>query len=210
MKRMLLGCIVLLVGFLAYAETRAPAAFHSAEKLKEMSTLVFTGTVMKIETVEKYKVSFPTEAKVVKVVKGELEKKEISFKHKNPGRCIIIEKEFNTPKVGQEGTFYIQDQGGTLVLIGYIKKTEQIDEVVARKLAIQQYHKLFFDKYYFNPVDKKHHKFPKLDGKFFHKAKLQGGAWQLAGDPPAGVHVYAKVSIDGKWVQLSRVGFAPQ
>lgn len=88
-----------------------------------MSTLVFTGKVAKIETNDKYRVSFPTEAKVDKIVKGKLEekKKEIAFKHKHPGRCIIIKKEYNTPEVGQTGTFYIQNQGGTLVLIGYIK-----------------------------------------------------------------------------------------
>ena len=128
MKKIILASLALLVvlGF-ARAETRAPGAFRSPEKLKEMSTLVFTGTVLKIETNEKYKVSFPVEAKVDKVVKGELKEKELSFKHKNPGRCIIIEEEFNTPKVGQEGTFYIQKQGETLVLIGYIKKTEQKD-----------------------------------------------------------------------------------
>ncbi|MFC1479092.1 hypothetical protein ACFL6F_00705 [Planctomycetota bacterium] len=125
MKKILIGCVALLLTLSIHAETRAPGAFRSPEKLKEMSTLVFVGTVLKVETVEKYRVSFPTDAKVGKVLKGQLEKREISFKHKNPGRYIIIEKEFNTPKIGQEGTFYIQDQGGTLVLIGYIK-TEQI------------------------------------------------------------------------------------
>ena len=124
-KRILTASVVLLLAVFAHAETRAPGAFHSPERLKVMSTLVFTGTVLTIETNEKYNVSFPTEAKIEKVVKGELKEKKLSFKHKNPGRCIIIEKEFNTPKVGQEGTFYIQKQGETLVLIGYIKKTEQ-------------------------------------------------------------------------------------
>ena len=125
MKTLLSGLVVMLCLAPAYAETRAPTAFYSPEKLKEMSTLVITGTVVRIETNEQYKVSFPTEAKVDTVVKGELEEKTLSFKHKHPGRCIIIEKEFNTPEVGQEGTFYIQKQGETLVLIGYIKKTEQ-------------------------------------------------------------------------------------
>jgi len=123
MKKLLFGLVAILVVASSYAETRAPGAFRSPEKLKEMSTLVFTGTVSKIETNKKYKVSFPVEAKVDKVVKGKLEDKKLSFKHKNPGRSIIIEKEFNTPEVGQKGTFYIQKQGEALVLIGYIKKT---------------------------------------------------------------------------------------
>ena len=85
-----------------------------------------------------------------------------------------------------------------------------IDEAGARALAIEQYHRLFLDKYFFNPVDRKHHKFPKLDAKFFHKVEIKDGCWQLAGDPPAGIHVYAKVSLDAKFVQLTRVGFAPE
>ncbi len=67
-------------------------------------------------------VTFPTSAEVARVLKGKLEQKELSFKHKHPSRCVIFEEEFNMPKVGQEGTFYLQDQGGTLVLIGYLKK----------------------------------------------------------------------------------------
>jgi hypothetical protein len=127
MKNVLLVSLALFMAIYVHAETRAPSAFYSPEKLKEMSTLVFKGTVLEVETVEKYKVTFPTKAKVSNILKGKLQKKELTFKHKHPGRCIILEKEFNTPKVGQAGTFYIQDQGGTLVLIGYIKKTEPKD-----------------------------------------------------------------------------------
>ena len=126
MKKVILS--VSLVAFavmIAHAETRAPGAFRSPEELKEMSTLVFTGTVLKVETNKKYKVSFPTKARVNRIIEGKLKRKELSFKHKDPGRCIIIEKEFNTPKIRQKGTFYIQEQGETLVLIGYIQKTEQ-------------------------------------------------------------------------------------
>lgn len=208
MKKLAGGCLLVCLVVPCFAESRGGR--YTPEQLHEMSTLVFSGTVVEIETNEKYKVNFPTRAKVADVLKGEPKEKELSFKHKHPGRCVIFEVEFNIPKVGQEGTFYLQDQGGTLVLIGYIRKAGQIDEATARKLAIQQYHKLFSDKYFFNPVDKKHHKFPKLNGAYFHKADLKDGCWQLAGDPPAGVHVYAKVSAGGKWVQLTRVGFAPQ
>lgn len=121
MKKLIALCLLLCLVIAGFAETRAPGAFYTPEKLKEMSTLVFSGRVLKIETNDNYKVSFPVEAKVDKVVKGKLEEKKLSFKHKHPGRCIIIEKEFNTPRIGEEGTFYIQDQGGTLLLIGYIK-----------------------------------------------------------------------------------------
>lgn len=121
MKMLIVLSLILGSVVVGFSETRAPSAFHTPEKLEEMSTLVFSGTVLKIEASDKYKVSFPVEAKVEKVVKGKLKEKELSFKHKHPGRCIIIEKEFNTPRIGEEGTFYIQDQGGTLVLIGYIK-----------------------------------------------------------------------------------------
>jgi len=86
-----------------------------------MSTLVFKGVVTKIRTVEKYEKIFPVGAVASKVLKGELSETRIGFTHKHPGRCVIFREEFNTPRVGQEGTFFLQNQGGTLVLIGYIK-----------------------------------------------------------------------------------------
>lgn len=126
MKRCAALCLLLCLSVTGLAESRA--APYPPEKLKEMSTLVFTGTVMEVETVEKYEVTFPVRARAGKVVKGALKTPELSFKHKSPGRCVILEKEFNTPEVGQEGTFYIQDQAGTLTLIGYIKKAEPAPE----------------------------------------------------------------------------------
>ncbi|MBW8017013.1 MAG: hypothetical protein FVQ82_12575 [Planctomycetes bacterium] len=103
-----------------FAETRGSK--YTPEQLYKKSTLVFRGTVTKIETVEKYNNTFPVSAAVSKILKGKLKDKEFSFKHKNPGKNVIYKAEFNVPTVGQEGTFYIQDQSGTLVLIGYIKK----------------------------------------------------------------------------------------
>jgi hypothetical protein len=123
-NRFIILGILLIAALSARAESRAPESFYTPEKLKEMSTFVFEGTVVEIETNAQYKVSFPTKAAVASVLKGKLEAKELTFKHKHPGRCIILEKEYNTPQIGQAGTFYIEDQGGTLVLIGYIKKTE--------------------------------------------------------------------------------------
>jgi hypothetical protein len=86
----------------------------------------------------------------------------------------------------------------------------QIDENAARKLAIDQYNHLFKDKFILNPVDKKHHPLPALEAKSFRVAEVKDGCWQLALDPPAGWFVYAKVSLDGKWVQITSAGFAPE
>jgi len=87
---------------------------------------------------------------------------------------------------------------------------QQIDENMARKLAIDQYNQLFKDKYILNPVDSKHHLFPTFEAKSFRVAEVKDGCWQLALDPPAGWFVYAKVSLDGKWIQITSAGFAPE
>jgi hypothetical protein len=117
-----LSALVLAVSC-ASGEVREPKPY-TPQQLKDMSTLVFEGAVKEIETDSVYKVTFPTRAAVERVLKGRLEEKELTFGHKNPGRCLILEGEFNAPQVGQTGAFYIQEQGGILQLIGYIKKTE--------------------------------------------------------------------------------------
>ncbi len=116
-------CALLCFTMSALGETRGRS--YTPEQLYKMSTLVFQGEVTKIERVEKYDKTFPTAAKIVKLLKGKLDKNELSFKHKHPGRCVIFEKEFNVPALTQEGNFYLQDQNGTLVLIGYLKKIEE-------------------------------------------------------------------------------------
>ncbi len=83
-----------------------------------------------------------------------------------------------------------------------------IDENTARKLAVEQYNQLFKDKYLLGPVDSKYLQCPTLDAKSFRVAEVKDGCWQLALDPPAGWFVYAKVSLDGKWVQITRVGLS--
>lgn len=70
----------------------------------------------------KYRKAFPVRAKVAAVLKGKLDGKDVSFSHKHPGRSVIREAEFNKPAVAQKGTFYLKDEAGTLVLIGYIAK----------------------------------------------------------------------------------------
>lgn len=117
-------CALLCFTMPTLAETRGSP--YTPDQLHKMSTLVFEGTVLEIKTTDdKFKKTFPVKAKVSTVLKGKLDKNELSFKHKHPGRCVIFEKEFNVPEVEQEGTFYLQDQSGTLVLIGYLKKTEE-------------------------------------------------------------------------------------
>jgi hypothetical protein len=125
MKPFLMLSLLATAALAAHAESRAPEAFYTPAQLTEMSTVVLEGTVTQIETNAEYKVAFPAKALVRKIVKGQLDAKEVTFKHKHPGRHIILEKEYNTPAIGQAGTFFLQDQGGTLILIGYIRKTEQ-------------------------------------------------------------------------------------
>ena len=119
MKTLVTLCALLCLTAAGIAETRGTHYTH--EQLHKMSTLVFKGVVTKIRTVEKYEKIFPVGAVASKVLKGELSETRIGFTHKHPGRCVIFREEFNTPRVGQEGTFFLQNQGGTLVLIGYIK-----------------------------------------------------------------------------------------
>lgn len=84
----------------------------------------------------------------------------------------------------------------------------QIDEGTARKLAIDQYNHLFKDKFVL--IDSKYLQFPEFDAKSFRTAEIKNGCWELALDPPAGWFVYAKVSLDGKWVQITSSGFAAE
>jgi hypothetical protein len=120
MKRVIRLCVLVLTALSAHAESRDPNSPYTAQQLTQMSTLIFEGKVVAIETNAEHKVSFPTRATVGAVLKGRLEAMELLFKHKDPGRCIILEKDYNTPQIGQAGTFCLEDQGGTLVLIGYI------------------------------------------------------------------------------------------
>jgi len=122
MKNTLIVLILFFGVTTASAESRG--RHYAPETLRKMSTLVFTGKVLEITKNERYKLSFPSKSRVDNVIKGELKEKELSFAHKNPGRCVIFEEEYNTPVKGDEGTFYIQNQGGTLVLIGYITKNK--------------------------------------------------------------------------------------
>ena len=85
-----------------------------------------------------------------------------------------------------------------------------IPEDIARDLAIKRYNELFHDKYHLNPIDNKYYLFPELPPSYFHKAELREGNWYLEGDPPAGYFIYATVTGDGRHIELTRVGFAPQ
>jgi len=96
------------------------------------------------------------------------------------------------------------------LLVAATPSGTQVDEDTVRKLVSNQYNQLFKDKFILNPVDKKHHQFPTFEAKSFRVAEVRDGCWQLALDPPAGWFVYAKVSLDGKWVQITSAGFAAE
>jgi hypothetical protein len=118
-----IGAVVLfLAPLVVFAETRG--RHYTPAELFEQSTLVIKGTVAEIEMVDQRPVAFPTQATVAQVLKGSWRPKEIGFSHKHPDRNVIFEQEFNQPAKGQQGAFYLQEQNGRLVLIGYIKETE--------------------------------------------------------------------------------------
>jgi hypothetical protein len=104
------------------AEVRA--RHFTPEQLYEQSTLVIQGRVSGIAIVAEFEASFPVEASVDTVVKGRWPEKDIAFQHKHPGLHVIFEQEFNTPEMGQRGTFYIQKRNGSPMLIGYIRDAE--------------------------------------------------------------------------------------
>ena len=113
-------CLALFATAIAFAEFRLTP--YTPDQLYEMSSLVFTGTVLEIESVDAGDRKFPVRAKVDKILKGKSNEAELTFRHKHPALHAIFKEEFNTPSVGQEGTFFFEVQNGTLQLIGYIKK----------------------------------------------------------------------------------------
>lgn len=114
--------ILLFLTVPVYAEERA--CCYTPEQLYDMSTLVFEGTVTKIDTVEATGDRFPVEADVHTLLKGALDTPRLSFGHKGRGKFVSYEQEFNHPEIGQRGTCYIHEQNGFLLLIGYLKKAE--------------------------------------------------------------------------------------
>lgn len=112
-----LGLVLCATG--AVAESRGTP--YTPAQLLEQSTLVVKGVVLEVETVSGYEKTFPTKASVQEVLKGRWSGKEIAFQHKHPGRNVIFEREFNKPTKGENGTFYLREEGNALVLIGYIK-----------------------------------------------------------------------------------------
>lgn len=118
-----LGVFFLSVTCLHAEKRGAPC---SPKELHDQSALVFEGTVEAVEMDANggRAISFPKRARVKKVLKGETDAETLTFGHKNPGRHAIFKQEYNPPLIDQEGTFYLQDQRGNLILIGYIKKAE--------------------------------------------------------------------------------------
>ena len=115
--------VLTLCPMLSLGETRANS--KSPQQLTNESTLVVEGVVSGVDTVQEYKVSFPIKAEVTKVLKGTWNSNTIEFIHRSPGKWVIFQEEYNSPAIGQVGTFFLLDEDGKFVLIGYInKKTE--------------------------------------------------------------------------------------
>ena len=156
-----------------------------------------------IDTTHMFVVSYHIDGKAVHSWWVDTRKKTVQSRKIEPAPAVkadTVPEPTLVPKKGVTVTIRQSDEDA--------KPESTIDENTARKLAIEQYNKLFCDKYILNPLDAKHHKFPELDAKYFYKAEIKDGCWQLAGAPPAGWFVLARVSLDGKWVQLTSVGFA--
>lgn len=116
------AAVMLIVVTLSYAEVRV--RHYTPEELYEQSTLVFKGTVLAIENVPEFNISFPVRARVDAVVKGRWREKEIAFRYKHPGLHAIFRQEYNHPETDKQGTFYVQNRNGTLLLIGFISDTD--------------------------------------------------------------------------------------
>lgn len=134
MRTCLAMCVSLWLTLPASAESRAGT--YTPQQLHDQSTVVFEGTVTRMERVARYGKAFPVRAKVAAVLKGKLDGKDVSFRYKSPGKYVIFEAEFNKPEVGQKGTFYLKDFSGTLVLIGYIAKPATAPAVAARGFRV--------------------------------------------------------------------------
>lgn len=86
---------------------------------------------------------------------------------------------------------------------------EPIDEATARQQLIDRYAQLFGDKTYRNPLDGNHYPYPALGVDAFQRVERVGEVWELDIAPPAGVSVHGRVDLYGRWVELTRVEFAP-
>jgi hypothetical protein len=84
-----------------------------------------------------------------------------------------------------------------------------IGQDAARDLAAARYRMLFLGKYY-ETVDGVRHPFPTLDGSSFRDVVASGDAWLVNCAPLAGLTVEARVSRDGRWVEINQVSYASQ
>ncbi len=94
-----------------------------------------------------------------------------------------------------------------ILMIAAESTQSTVDEKTARKLAAEQYNQLFLGAYLL--LGSNYIQFPKLDPTSFDTVKVKDGCWQVVMDPPQGWYVDSKVSLDGKWVQITRAGFSP-
>jgi len=126
-KTMILMLCMIAFNANSFAETRLGP--YTPDQLYEMSSLVFEGTVVAIETTnDKFEKTFPIKASVENILKGKYASGLISFKHKNPGRSLIHPAEYNAPSVGQKGRFYVveyvADKSEEFLLIAYHAESE--------------------------------------------------------------------------------------
>jgi hypothetical protein len=85
-----------------------------------------------------------------------------------------------------------------------------INELRVRELALDQYRRLFADKFLLNPVDGKYYPFPALSVQELTHVEAQGDAWIVRATPPSGVSLEARVDKAGRWTELRQVTFSAE
>jgi hypothetical protein len=94
------------------------------------------------------------------------------------------------------------------LLVAAESSPSSINEKTARRLAVDQYNHLFGGAY-LSLKPSTCVPFPHYDAGCFHDVRIKDGCWNLVMDPPQGWYLLAKVSLDGKWVQITSAGFSP-
>jgi hypothetical protein len=91
-----------------------------------------------------------------------------------------------------------------------IQQAISINDLRAKELALDQYRRLFEDKFLLNPVDGKYYPFPALSVQEFTQSEAQGDVWIVRAAPPSGVSVEARVDKAGRWTELRQVTFSAE
>ena len=106
--------------------TTSGIRFHSSAELEQQSDLVFDGVVLDVETLAKWRRSFPIRAKIIQGVKattkggvGNLTELPFSYKWPEASEC----DDLTTPDAGDKGTFFLVATNHEWRLIGYHGKS---------------------------------------------------------------------------------------